>query len=894
MRHGFLLLRSMPLKEYEAKRHFNKTPEPTGGKPDPGQLQFVIQKHAASHLHYDFRLELRGVLKSWAVPKGPSVDPAVKRLAMLVEDHPFDYKDFEGIIPAGNYGAGTVIVWDHGTYEPFEKAAGKKDQEHILTRDFYKGTMKIVLHGKKLKGVFAIVKTRERGSNSWLLSKVKDKYARKTDITLKDSSAVSGKTIEQIAKQKDARRWQSNRKSVKIKKGRKEKMPATVSPMLATLTKDVTDEPKYIHEIKFDGYRIIATKNKTSTRLYSRSGLDYTSKYKPVVDALQQLPHSMVLDGEVCALDAEGKPNFDLVQKTPAGTPIVYYAFDLLWMDGYNMMDLPLLERKQLLHDVLDDNDVLRYSEHFEDGQALYKQMLEMGMEGVVSKNSESVYQPGERNNDWLKTPARKRQEFVIGGWAESDRGRSFRSLLFGAYNNGKFEWIGRSGGGYKEKDMPGILKQLKKLEISSSPFVNKVLDTKGAAIHYVKPKLVANFEFATWTKTGRIRKPATFLGFRNDKAAADVVREIAHSSGEIAETDERATEQVVKKSVKRRAAKHKYLNAGSNWQKVDEEQAGAEWTNFTMEHCTVPVHNLDRELWTGVTKGQLLLYYSEMASYILPYLKDRPLTMVLKLTHAGGQKIFIRDMENRRPACAAVFTDKRRVEKKGKRARIDYLVCNNVETLVFMVDTGCVDINAWASRTVHIEEPDYIWLDLDSTIPSGLKQEAKLAAEKKGFKKAVTVAKATKKILDKHKLKGFLKTSGQTGLHVYIPCSHLGFEQTRAIAYKLADEVHALVPRISTRNESIDQRGENVYIDAGQNDYADTLAAPYCIRPHHKPTVSTPLDWKELTAKLDPYAFTIETIVRRVKQKGDLFSALRDERVLEKNTIALGRLPEE
>ncbi len=305
-------------------------------------------------------------------------------------------------------------------------------------------------------------------------------------------------------------------------------MPKSIAPMLCTLTKETPGDPGYLYEIKWDGYRIISYVQKGKVRLDSRSAKDYTKRYPPIVAALQALGHDAVIDGEVVVFNEDGAPDFDALQLYNGhDTAIVYCVFDLLWLDGYSLMELPLTARKDLLAALVKGQPTFQVSESFDDGPGLYKEMLKRNLEGVVAKRKDSAYQPSARNNDWLKTPTRKRQEFVIGGWAESDKNRSFKSLLFGAYKKGKLEWIGRSGGGYKQQEMPGILKQLQKLETDHSPFVNPVLDSKGAVTHWVKPELVANFEFATWTKSGRIRKPATFLGFRGDKRPKQVVREI-------------------------------------------------------------------------------------------------------------------------------------------------------------------------------------------------------------------------------------------------------------------------------------------------------------------------------------------------------------------------------
>lgn len=870
----------MPLETYKEKRSLKKTPEPSGGKATGKKLQFVIQKHAASHLHYDFRLEIKGVLKSWAVPKGPSMDPSVHRLAMLVEDHPYDYKDFEGIIPEGNYGAGTVIIWDMGTYETVEKWPDKTAQEKLLLKQFWSGSMKFTLHGKKVKGAFSLVKMPARGDNSWLLTKVKDKYATSADISNKQKSVVSGKTIESLSKSPGVREWQSNRSSTKNtkkknnslanRKGKKAPMPSSIAPMLATLTKTPINAPDYLYEIKWDGYRIIAYADGKKVRLDSRSALDYTKKYPPIVAALKSLKHKVVLDGEVVVFNEDGHPDFDSLQNYNGhNTLVTYCVFDILWLDGYSLMELPLTERKDILKQLLEGNDILTYSESFDDGPALYEQMLKLNLEGIVAKKRDSEYQPGVRGNEWLKTPTRKRQEFVIGGWAESEKGRSFRSLLFGAYNKGKFEWIGRSGGGYKEKDMPAILKKLKKLQIKESPFVNRVLDTKGAKIHWMKPKLVANFEFAAWTKTGRIRKPATFLGFRKDKKATQVVRELPKST-EIIEEEIHEDEKPEKSSTK------KATSVDSNW-RVLEKTEPASREEIKLDDCTVPLTDVDRSVWKDIPKARLIQYYHTVIKVILPHLKDRPQSLHVKPNGADAPGLYIKDMEGREPDCAEVFIDKRRHPKAGKRNQIDYLVCNNEATLLYMINLGCIDINPWMSRIQNPQQPDFINIDLD---PSD-----------SDFKKVIECTLAAKDVLKKHSLKSFVKTSGKTGIHIYIPVTGIDFPQARSISEQLGEEIQALVPKISTTTVSINQRGNKVFIDPSQNDYADTLAAPYSARPNHIPTVSTPLDWKEVKLSLSADSFTIETIPERIKKKGDLFEDSLNPLVQNKNYKALQKL---
>lgn len=677
---------------------------------------------------------------------------------------------------------------------------------------------------------------------------------------------------------------------VKRKKASQQKMPARISPMLCTLTKEIVEDEDYLYEVKWDGYRIVAFAEAGKVHMDSRSGLDYTAKYPNIAKALKALKHDVILDGEVVVFNTDGSPDFDALQKYNGHTSAIHYCvFDLLWLDGNDLRNLPLTQRKELLKALVASNDVFQYSESFEDGKVLYQQMLDRNLEGVVAKIKDSTYNEGERGSSWLKTPTKKRQEFVIGGWAESERGRSFRSLLFGAYENGKLNWIGRSGGGYKEKEMPGILKKLKALEIDKSPFVNKVLDTKGAVMHWVKPELVGNFEFAAWTKSGRIRKPATWLGFRLDKKPKDVVREVPKTETEIEGNlqqleQEKQTMNPAIKSGKSKAKATHYLNKDSNWRNVDESVKGKSVSDYPMENCTIQLHDLERYLWEGIPKAQLILYYHEISAYILPHIADRPQSLNLKLTHSGGPTTFIKDMEGRQPECAQVFRDTRRVKKAGKRNEIDYLICNNEETLLSMVDFGCVDINPWASRVQQPEQPDYIWIDLDPTVTN----KGKRNDEEKGFEKAIEIARATKQILDSYKLKAFIKTSGKTGLHIYIPCAGINFRQSRLIANRIGDEIHPLVSTISTRDETISHRGDRVYIDANQNDYADSLAAPYSIRPYHKPLVSTPLEWKEIRQGLDRYDFDMLTIKARLEKKGDLFADVLNERIAKPNTKIL------
>ncbi|MDB5202933.1 MAG: ligase [Ferruginibacter sp.] len=630
--------------------------------------------------------------------------------------------------------------------------------------------------------------------------------------------------------------------------------------MLCTLTREVPTGAEFIHEVKWDGYRIIGYKHKSNVRLASRNGLNYSDKYPQIVAAMKQLAHDAVFDGEIVVHNDKGLPDFDALQSFRGAQPIYYYVFDILWLDGYDLKALPLLERKAILKDLVAGNEGFKYSDHFADGKALFDQMEKIGMEGIVSKDGGSSYSEGLRGRSWLKTPTEKRQEFIIGGWIESDTNPYFKTLLFGAYNGKKLEWIGHSGSGYKNKDMPGILKMLQAIETDKNPFSNKV-DSKGR-IHWVKPTLVANFKFATWTKAGRIRKPATFLGWRKDKKAQDVVREVP---AELLPTNDARKTPAKKKA--------RLTMTDSNWKKVEAQQY-KQSSDIGIEDCSINFTDVDREIWPGISKAALIDYYHSISPYILRHLEDRPLSLHVKLINARAPGFYIKDMEGREPGCSGIFSTPRKHKTPGKRNTIDYLVCNNLPTLLYLVNLGCIDINPWTSRRTDPAHPDFIVIDLDPSDDD--------------FSKAIKAAIATKQVLDQRKLKGFIKTSGKTGFHILLPCQGFSFAQARMIAEKICTDVHQLLPSITTTQVSVSSRGDKLYLDPNQNDEADTIASAYSARPAHGPTVSTPLDWKELTPKLDMNSFTIHTIPARLEKKGDLHKNSLDAAIRKKNTAIL------
>ncbi|HEX6845974.1 MAG TPA: non-homologous end-joining DNA ligase, partial [Chitinophagaceae bacterium] len=533
----------MGLALYKKKRSFKKTPEPVGGKATGSALRFVVQKHDATRLHYDFRLEMEGVLKSWAVPKGPSLNPGDKRLAMMVEDHPYDYRTFEGIIPEGNYGAGTVIVWDEGTYESLEDGS-KKEQEKKLLQQLKKGSLKFRMNGQKLKGEFALVKLKNAEKNAWLLIKHRDKYANETDITKKDKSVVSGKTLESVEKtskniwgsspKKKSASKRSRKQRVEKKKiqsvGKKAVFPKIVRPMLVTLVEKPFDEPGWQYEIKWDGYRAVAKINKGKVDLTSRNNKSFNEKFYPVVDALKKWDVNAVVDGEVVVLNDKGVSNFGSLQnwRSEADGALFYYVFDILWLNGYSLKELPLTKRRQILKDILPNENIIRLSENFETTATEFLATVsKMGMEGIMAKKEDSAYIEGDRTREWLKIKSNKRHEVVIGGFTNNEgSAKTFSALLVGVFDNGRLDYIGKIGTGFNDKTQKEIMAKMKKLATKKIPFTEKPDVNKPsrfrpnpptATVTWLKPELVCEVNYTEITSDGIMRHPS-FEGLRTDK----------------------------------------------------------------------------------------------------------------------------------------------------------------------------------------------------------------------------------------------------------------------------------------------------------------------------------------------------------------------------------------
>jgi bifunctional non-homologous end joining protein LigD len=841
------------LQKYHAKRHFNQTPEPRGTKARrSGALRFVVQKHDASRLHYDFRLELGGVMKSWAVPKGPSLNPADKRLAIMVEDHPLDYRKFEGTIPAGNYGAGTVIVWDEGTYEPAEQSASSSPDQ-LLRDGLESGHLGIMLHGSKLNGSFSLVKLQRAKKNEWLLIKKNDAFATEADVTEHDRSVTTGRDLDEVAHHRNPRAKRPRKGPPVSANGRHAAHSAHVKPMLATLVDAPFDRRGWLFEVKWDGYRAIAEVGTNGVELYSRNDKSFAERFAPIVESLKKLKHEAILDGEIVAVDEEGISSFQLLQnyqKTGKGN-LHYFVFDLLSLDSRDLRALPLEDRKRLLAKTVKGLARVSYSEHIlESGIAFFEAAEAKGLEGIIAKNASSTYREGMRGHDWLKIKTHARQEAVIAGFTQPRGSRKdIGALVLGVYEGSDLRYIGHAGGGLGAQALAELRARLDPLVQKECPFVRK--PKTNMPVQWVAPRLVCEVSFQEWTSDGLLRQPVV-LGLREDKPARSVRREIeAPVENEI---DEKARHMA---SSKRKS----------------EESTSARSQSSAAEPALT---NLDKIYWPdeGYTKGDVIAYYRELAPVILPYLRDRPESLNRHPNGIAGKSFFQKNVGKQPPP---QWVETVAIEAYGGATITKYLLCQDAASLLYLANLGCIELNPWNSRVGHLDHPDYAILDLDPVdIP---------------FARVVEAALAARKVLDRVGAVSCCKTSGKRGLHIFVPLgARYAYEAARQFAQVVATIVHHQLPETTSIVRSPAQRQRRVYLDYLQNSRGQTLAAPYSLRPSPGATVSTPLEWREVKKTLDPTKFNINSIHRRLEKLGDLWEPVVQEGIdLEEVLTKLG-----
>lgn len=820
----------MNLEKYKDRRKFNQTPEPLAFSlpPDHKQLIFVIQKHQASRLHYDLRIELDGVLRSWAIPKGPSLDPSQKRLAVMVEEHPFEYKNFEGTIPKGNYGAGTVMIWDEGTYSI--PACNNIEQiENSCREGLNKGHLHIEFSGVKIQGAFQLLRFKKGAQqNNWLLIKENDRFVSKIDILKMDRSIRTGRTLEEISDGENEEKKVNDFKQINLTNATKEPFhQKLIRPMMAVLTKEPFDDPEWIFEIKWDGFRAIAETRKDNIRFYSRRGNSFITDYPTIANELHQFSFEAIFDGEIVAVDSLGRSDFGTLQryKRTNNGVLIYYVFDLLYFDGHNLQSLPLYERKSILKKIMPQTNYIHYCDHVEqNGRAFFTAAKENHLEGIIAKNKYSIYQPGIRSKTWQKIKISLNQEIVIGGFTERKGWhRGIGSLLMGIYNDEGFIYIGNVGSGFTDEEIPEIRTTLEQIILTKPAFLNP--PAYDSTTTWVKPELVAEVHFAEWTSEGFMRQPV-FKGFRTDITPENVKREIA--------TDSRPNNLTLT-----------HTNKNS--------------TKIIIDNITLPLSNIEKIYWPKlhITKGDMIDYYRSISPYILPHLNDRPQSLHRFPDGIEGKHFFQKDLDHTPDWISLLPLSS---DTEGKIVK--YLVCQNEAALLYMANLGTIEINPWISRQGSLDYPDYMVIDLDPL--------------ECPFSQVIEVARIVHAVFLQIETPHYLKTSGATGMHISVPLGALySYEQSRLFANLICVLVHQYLPEITSIERSPVNRKGKVYLDFLQNVKGKTLAAPYSLRPLPDAPVSTPLRWEELSDTLNPQMFNINTIKNRLELEGDLWKPI-------------------
>ncbi len=812
------------LKRYREMRSAEGTLEPMGGASHRPRM-FVVQKHAATRLHYDFRLEWGGTLVSWAVPRGPSPNPTDSRMAVHVEDHPVEYADFEGVIPKGNYGAGEVIVWDKGLWVPIDNP----------DESLPKGKLHFILHGYKLQGEWYLVRTsRDPNGKDWLLKKKKDVWVNLEENPYSEESILSGLTLEEM------RDGQTRTREIKQSLARSKTPKGVLQPLKMELMLARTrDEPftdrKWIYELKYDGYRLIAARDaEGQVVLRSRNGHDLCDTFPDLARAIRALPYrNLVLDGELTVLDEAGHPSFSRLQKRSKLTrtrdieratvelPATLFVFDLLGFEGYDLRSLPLLKRKAHLPRILPKAGPLRYADHIpEQGEAMYAQVRAMQLEGIMAKKADTPY-VGGRSDFWLKIKADKVGDFVVCGYTRTKGSRSgFGALHLGAYLDGTLTYVGRVGTGFSDAELGAMREALDAHPVKRPSCKGPSVPT-GRDHVWVRPEMVIEVRYKTITPDGHLRHPA-FLRLREDKEPLECTLE-----GAVPEEPTPLEED------------------------TGEDPPGSLEPVHTER--IVRLSNLKKVFWPQekYSKGDLVDYYRAVAPYMLPYLRNRPLVLTRYPDGIEGKSFYQKNVPDFLPSWIRTVT----VYSESSEKEIRYMVCDDEETLLYTANMAAIPLHLWMSRVDTIQQPDWCLIDLD---PKGAP-----------FEHVRILALATRDLCDEIGLSSYVKTSGSTGLHVLIPLgAQVTYEQCRMLANLLAKVIESRHKDIATTARAFSRRKGKVYLDFLQNRYGQLMVSPYCVRPLPGAPVSAPLEWKEVNARLTPQKFTIKNLLTRLKRR--------------------------
>ncbi|HSY04716.1 MAG TPA: DNA ligase D [Steroidobacteraceae bacterium] len=887
------------LERYAAKRTFTRTPEPppqaAAGRRGP--LLFVVQKHAARRLHYDFRLELDGVLKSWAVPKGPSLDPSDKRMAVEVEDHPFDYASFEGVIPAGQYGAGNVIVWDCGVYSPDEGGQyaflDRAAAQTRLRAELATGKLSFLLCGEKLKGSFTLVRTRS--TNQWLLIKHQDRFAQPNDVLARSASVLSGLRLEELSPAGAPPRRSAAQLAPM---GPAEALPRTLAPMLAETGTTPRTDPGWRYEPKLDGYRVLAFLGAGQVRLQSRRGLDLTACFPEIAAELAAQPAGqMVLDGEIVALDATGRPSFNALQNraqlkgaaeiaaAQRDAPVVLVCFDLLHFAGLNLRAAPYGDRRRYLAQCLLPAPHLQLVHCAANAEQLYAAALASGYEGIVAKRLDSAYQPGRRSRAWLKLKATRSAELLIGGYTRGKGAREPLGALLLGYHDGKaLRYAGHVGSGLDEATIATLLQRTARLKRSASPFAVKPPLHRPTT--WLAPRLIAEVAYGERTPDGLLRAPV-FVRLRDDLDPASIRAPGEHfeRSGAAAATTPTA------------AAVPAALAPASEVAAVLAQlENPANRLSLSVGGARINLTNLDRIYWPAterrqpaVTKRDFLRYLARVARFMLPHLADRPLTMIRMPEGISGERFFQKHWSQSLPQ----FVESVTVFSESKDERHRYLLANNLATLLWLGQVGTLEFHVWHSRAQLAPEaagastdyasslaaleasilnfPDYLVFDIDPYIYSGKEPKgAEPELNRQGFAVGKRVAFWLRSLLREMSLEAIVKTSGKTGLHLFVPIERtVTFDEARRICETVGRHVMRAHPKEITMEWAIEKRTGKIFIDYNMNVRGKTLNVAYSPRGVPGAPVSMPLSWEELEAA-EPMEFTLGNVPIRLEKTGD------------------------
>jgi len=892
------------LSEYSAKRAFDTTPEPAPAVVErSGPLLFVVQQHSARQLHYDLRLECDGVLKSWAVPKGPSLDRSEKRLAVLVEDHPFDYASFEGVIPPKQYGAGEVIVWDCGVYSPDEDARGRRGEtffhdraeaERRVRAGLENGKLSFLLRGSKLKGSFALVRTKE--TKLWLLIKHQDRFATSGEAALHDRSTLSGASVAQL-KFLPVQRMPAERL---VPQGNLTAMPDKLQPMQAEIGSAAFNDARWSWEPKLDGYRVLAFVGHGGVRLQSRNGLDYAATFPRLVAELrEQQVDGLILDGEIVAFDAAGKPSFNVLQNrtllkiereitaADRSTAVIFYAFDLLYFAGVDLRKFPQRERRRYLEQCLLPSPLVQLVHTSDDGEELFEAALASGFEGVIGKRKDSPYKSGERSPLWIKVKPTQTADFVVGGYTRGKGARAaLGALLLGYWQGKKLRYASHVGSGFDDKSLTLLLRKLEPLRRKTCPFA-ETPEVNGP-VTWIDPELVVEVEFQRWTEDASLRAPI-FLRLRDDLDAKKI-RRVEPSA---AKKSKRASDEG--------NAADALLVQLDNKRNAFELAVGSDRIRLT---------HLDKVYWPAdpalhqpaITKRDLLRYLAQVAPYMLPHLADRPLTMIRMPDGIAKQRFFQKHWEQEKPDFVETIT----VFSSSKDENHDYLLCNNLPTLLWLAQSGTLEFHVWHSRAKPgvdapkagtdygsslqsleasiLNYPDYVVFDIDPYIYSGKEKpgdepELNLIA----FEKGKEVAFWLRELLASMSLEAIVKTSGKTGLHVFVPIKRtLDFDAARTVSEMVGRHLMRAHPKVITMEWSIPKRTGKIFMDYNMNVRGKTLNSAYSPRGVAGAPVSMPLTWDEL-ANAHPLDFRLTNVVEKLKKTADRWrNALKDKQNLQ------------